>query len=444
MDSSDQVGRVLRRVLALSLAPVLAGTCASIDTGGFAAVACRDGREARYLGGLRPGAAADYLELRERLHLPGASRAPRAIETSGTPCAQATDPAACAVKIATVSSTEGFMLGECLQYCPRHVLIANAGDDVDVLRSKEEVKAWLGRVDSPEEAVLVAALEGYEVACDGSAPGGVRPADDGYEVLATRVTSLCAPVETTRYVLRVGADGHLGEVASEVISSRAGACIGRRAAGLVERAAGGATVVGAWFAEVAQLEAASVRAFEVLGRELAHHGAPRSLIEGASAARRDEVRHARVMRAVAARHGGRWRAPVVAPQPLRSLEELAVENAAEGCARETFGALVGMWQARFAGDRAVRRVMARIARDEVRHASLAWAIDHWARPRLSPAAQRRTEEALQGALDDIAVEAQRDPHRDLVRWAGLPGPRAARSLATHFARSVAALRLDAA
>ncbi|WP_438011081.1 ferritin-like domain-containing protein [Sorangium sp. So ce321] len=443
MDSSDHVGRVLRRVLALSLAPVLAGTCAGIDTSGFAAVACRDGREPRYLEGLRPGAAAGYLELREHLHLHGESHAPRAIETSGTPCAQATAPTACAAKIAASSSTEGFRLGECVQICPRHVLIVNAGDDVDVLRSKEEVKAWLGRVDSPEEAVLVAALEGYEVACGGSAPGGVRPADEGYEVLATRFTSLCAPVETTQYVLRVGADGHLGEVASEVIRSSAGVCIGRRAAGLVERAAGGATVVGAWFAEVAQLEAASVAAFEVLGRELAHHGAPRSLIEGASAARRDEVRHARVMRAVAARHGGRWRAPVVAPQPLRSFEELAVENAAEGCARETFGALVGMWQARFAGDRAVRRVMARIARDEVRHASLAWAIDRWARPRLSPAARRRTEEARRSALDEIAAAAQRDPHPDLVRWAGLPGPRAARSLATHFTRSVAALRLDA-
>ncbi|AUX25382.1 ferritin [Sorangium cellulosum] len=437
MDSSDHVGGVLRRVLALSLAPVAAGTCGSIDAGGFEPVACRAIGETSYLDGLKPRVAADYLELRARLR--GASHAPHTIETSGTRCARATDPAACEAKIAASSSTDGFALGQCVQLCPQNVLIVSARDDVDTLSSKEEIKAWLGRVDSPTEAVLAAALEGYDVSCGDDLPGGVRRVDGGYEVLATRLTSLCAPVETTLYVLHVSADGDVGELASEVIRSTAGACIGRRAPGLVERAASGATVLGAWLAQVAQLEAASVRAFDVLRRELVHHGAPRPLIERAGAARRDEVRHARAMGALAVRHGGRPRAPRVEPQPPRSLEEIAVENAAEGCVRETFGALVGMWQARFAGDRAVRRVMQGIARDEARHASLAWALDRWARAQLSPAARRRADEARRLALDEIAAEARRGPPPDLVRWAGLPGPRAARRLATHLARSVPAL-----
>lgn len=437
MDSSDHVGRVLRRVVALSLAPVAAGTCGSIDAGGFEPVACRNARETSYLDGLKPRVAADYLELRARLR--GSSHAPRTIETSGTRCARATDPAACEAKIAASGSTDGFSLGQCVQLCPENALIVNAGNDVKPLGSKEEVKAWLGRVDSPTEAVLIAALEGYDVPCGEGVPGGVRRVDRGYEVLATRLTSLCAPVETTLYVLHVSEDGSVGELASEVIRSTAGACIGRRAPGLIERAAAGATVLGAWLAQVAQLEAASVRAFEVLHRELAHHGAPRRLLEQASAARRDEVRHARVMGALAARHGGRPCTPRVAPQPPRSLEEIAIENAAEGCVRETFGALVGMWQAQFAGDRAVRRAMQGIARDETRHASLAWAIDRWARSQLSPAARRRADEARRLALDELAAEARRDPPRELIRWAGLPGPRAARSLATHLAQSMPAL-----
>ncbi|WP_437663413.1 ferritin-like domain-containing protein [Sorangium sp. So ce1182] len=440
MDSSDHTGRVLRRVLALSLGPIVAGTCASIDTGGFTATGCRDDGTSQYLAGLRPVAGADYLELR------GARRdyghTTRRLETSGTACARATDPAACAAKIAASHPDDGFGLGDYPWNYGRHVLIVNAGDDVNVLRSKEEVKAWLGRVDSPAEAVLVAGLEGYRVPCGGSEPGGVRPAGEGYEVLATRYRE--CPIERGRYVLRVDADGSVSQIAAEILESRP-ACIGRRPVGLVPREAGGATVVGAWFANVAQLEAASVRAFEVLRRELAHHGAPPSLVGQASAARRDEVRHARVMGAVAARYGGRWRAPEVTPQPLRSLEELAVENAAEGCVRETFGALLGMWQARFAADRAVRRAMRAVARDETRHAQLAWEIDRWARARLSQAARRRAEEARRSALDELAAEAQRDDlDRDLVRCAGLPGPAAARRLAAHFARGVEALERDAA
>ena len=88
------------------------------------------------------------------------------------------------------------------------------------------------------------------------------------------------------------------------------------------------------------------------------------------------------MSALARRFGGAVDAPRVAARAVRSLEELAVENAAEGCARETFGALVATWQARAAGNPLVRGVMARIARDETRHADLAWAVDGWARGRL--------------------------------------------------------------
>jgi hypothetical protein len=64
----------------------------------------------------------------------------------------------------------------------------------------------------------------------------------------------------------------------------------------------------------------------------------------------------------------------VAPAPpARSLEELAVENAVEGCVRETYGALTAIWQARTAKDPSVAAAVRRIARDETRHAALSWA-----------------------------------------------------------------------
>ncbi len=63
---------------------------------------------------------------------------------------------------------------------------------------------------------------------------------------------------------------------------------------------------------------------------------------------------------------------------LRSLEALAVENAVEGCVRETMGALFAMHQAASAADPHVRATMVSIAPDETRHAALGWAVAEWA------------------------------------------------------------------
>ncbi|WP_437730731.1 ferritin-like domain-containing protein [Sorangium sp. So ce1335] len=434
MASFNPIDEILHHVLSLSLAP-LVGAC-GIDTDGFTAVACAGAGGAPYLSGIAPRDPADYVELRE---LTGpAGTATRTRESVGVRCAGAADRPACEQKIAAATSGGGFSLGNCVDFCPSHVLIVNTRDEVLVLDTRDEVRAWLGPVDTPADAVLAASLDGYTVPCDRPDEGGVRPSGGAYEVLATRYTQICDPVERTLYVLAVGAGGDVQELESEVIASEPGVCIGRRPAGLGRTAGRGATRVGAYFASVAQLEAASVWAFEALGRELAQHRAPRPLVERARLAGRDEVRHARLMRRLSARHGGRWEPPQIEPRPVRSLEELAIDNAAEGCVRETYGALVGMWQGRCARDPLVRRVMARIARDEARHAKLSWALDAWLRPRLSPAERRRVDEARREALAGLEEGARRDVDRELVLCAGLPDEQASRTLTRHFAEALAA------
>ncbi|WP_437955056.1 ferritin-like domain-containing protein [Sorangium sp. So ce119] len=434
MPSSNPIDKILHHVLSLSLAP-LVGAC-GIDTDGFTTVACGSAGDTPYLAGVEPGDPADYIELRELLAPTGTGT--RTLESVGVKCAGATDRPACEEKIAAAASSRGFSLGECIGSCPSHVLIVSTRDEVLVLDTRDEVRAWLGPVNTPADAVLAASLEDYSVRCDHPDEGGVRPAGDAYEVLATRHTKICDPVERTLYVLAVGEGGGVQELESEVIASESGVCIGRRPAGLQRTAGRGATRVGAYFADVAQLEAASVWAFEALGRELVQHRAPRPLVERARLAGRDEVRHARLMRRLSARYGGRWEPPRVEPRPVRSLEELAIDNAAEGCVRETYGALVGTWQGRCARDPLVRRVMTRIARDEVRHAKLSWALDAWLRPRLSPAERRRVEDARRAALAGIEEEARRGVDPALVAHAGVPDERASRALSRNFAEALAA------
>jgi hypothetical protein len=188
------------------------------------------------------------------------------------------------------------------------------------------------------------------------------------------------------------------------------------------------TPLGRWFAEMAALEAASVDAFTVLRDELRAHGAPGRLLRDVARAERDEVRHARVTGALARRYGSSPGKPRVERGALRSLEAIARENAVEGCVRETYGALVGMWQARFARDRRVRNVMGRIAVDEARHAALSWDIARWAEARLDLEARGRVQRAREAAVAQLQAQLDREPTQELVRDAGVPSAAAARVL----------------
>ncbi|HEX7664753.1 MAG TPA: hypothetical protein VF407_09585, partial [Polyangiaceae bacterium] len=129
---------------------------------------------------------------------------------------------------------------------------------------------------------------------------------------------------------------------------------GRRPEGLAApRRANGAhtSAIGLYFAEMAHLEGASVHAFRSLESELVAHGAPVDLVAAACRAAEDEVRHAQETARLAHRHGATPPEVVVAKaEAVRTLEAIALENAVEGCVRETFGALVATWQAAHAAD----------------------------------------------------------------------------------------------
>ena len=204
---------------------------------------------------------------------------------------------------------------------------------------------------------------------------------------------------------------------------------GRRPEGLAARATRrGESPIAAFFAHVAHLEAASVDAFEILGSELSAHGAPRSLRRAARRAARDEVRHARAMGTFARRAGARIQRPRVRrPAAPRPLLDIALENAREGCVRETYGALVALWQAEHALDPRVRAAFATIAREEARHAALSWRVAAWAEERLSPAEREMVRDARARTAVELSSELRREPPEVLAPL-GLPPARVAERL----------------
>jgi hypothetical protein len=167
---------------------------------------------------------------------------------------------------------------------------------------------------------------------------------------------------------------------------------GRRPAALV-RACSRPTSAATWLAHLAHLEAASVPAFRELARDLAQLGAPASLVAACRAAARDEIRHAARAGAEARLRGAAPPPVVRGPSPPRTASDIAIDNAVEGCVRETYGALELHWMARHAPEPSLRALAASLAADETRHAALARRIDRWLTRRLSPSEQTRVAAA---------------------------------------------------
>jgi hypothetical protein len=179
--------------------------------------------------------------------------------------------------------------------------------------------------------------------------------------------------------------------------------------------------LGSHFARAACMEAGAVDAFRMLRGELVAHGAPKKLVRAASRAIRDEMRHVRQTAALARRFGEQPIAPRPVPRrAVRSLQELALENAVEGCVRETYSALECAWQGEVATDPVVRATMTRIARDEMRHLELSWAVHAWALRKLGAEGRERITSAQRAEIATLLDELAQDPHESLQRAGGLP------------------------
>ena len=210
-------------------------------------------------------------------------------------------------------------------------------------------------------------------------------------------------------------------------------CTGRRPDGLTDVESYCDDELGQYFSEIAHLEAASVAAFRALGRQLTRFGAPRSLRQAVRQAARDEIHHARLGRRLAERFSGRYVSPSVSAKRDVTLETVARENAVEGCVRETYGALLAKYQAHQAADPEVRKAMRQIARDETRHAAIAWAIARWVEPRLDADARQRVHAARNKAVLDLMSELGYQAPETLQQTAGVPAAGTARGLARALA-----------
>ncbi|HZO13854.1 MAG TPA: ferritin-like domain-containing protein [Polyangiaceae bacterium] len=156
----------------------------------------------------------------------------------------------------------------------------------------------------------------------------------------------------------------------------------------------------AW-TEDALAEHASVASFARFVLELLAVSAPADLVRDAQRALADEIAHAEISFGLASAYAGAPVGPGPLAMPtnqLRShLAEIAAATAREGCINETLAALCAQAAHDDARDEVVKTALHAIARDEARHAALAWRFVAWA-VRRDPSARAAVEEVFASAL----------------------------------------------
>jgi hypothetical protein len=429
----------LRSVINVALTSVLAalGPAASIGCGGedplppgiegdpgFVHVDCTGGSQ-RWLAGLNPSVPTEYTELRSSGNV---------VETLGTLCEGAADVPRCEADFSAIRSERGFRFGFCQDHACEAQLAATQTGTAALATTHPELVSFLAPIDSVQEAMLLVQALGFDVACD---RGGAKPDDEGFFVQAFQEPG-CGPAGITRFVHRVDAAGNVTEVQRVVERKPSPNCsVGRRPPGLLPEApCTSSNAVARFWTEAARLEAASVGAFRRLRRELGRHGAPRTLLDAARRAAREEIVHARMVSQLALAFGATPARVRTSHLPLRDLETIAIENAIEGCVRETYGALVAFWQARTASDPRVREVYRRIAEDELSHAALAFRIASWIEGQLEPAGRERVLAARAKGVETLMSELETEVSSELATLAGVPEPKAAIALARQLRRSL--------
>jgi len=199
----------------------------------------------------------------------------------------------------------------------------------------------------------------------------------------------------------------------------------------------------AHWARLGQLEHASIAAFARFNLQLLSLGAPSHLVEACNRALADETAHARSCFALATSYGG----TAVGPARLdvehcfeeAGLVEIARLVLREGCLGETVASLEALAAAELASAPTVKEALEGIARDELRHAELAFQFLRWALSLSS--AEVRHELAADAAqqLADFEIEAQNGERTltdDRLAAHGLLGDEALRAIHLAAVRNV--------
>lgn len=391
----------------------------------------------RFVDGLHLPEPVDYLGV---YFNHGAGSTDTLYQSKGTPCFAASDKQACQAALLAGVPSAGFPYlylqpPNISSTLPSYVFMYLAytrGDRVGFIEDRDHLNAFLGEIDTANEAGLVFLSMGAGPACN-----AISETTDAYYYSTPFVSVGCSMMSPGR-AFSVTRSGAVTSTATTFGMTTP--CVGRRPAKLLNAPIARTSPLGDYYASIAHLEGAAVLAFETMELELKRFGAPPELQLRAQRARADEVRHYQQMAAMALREGSRVPRVQALPVDDRSLLEAALENATEGCVREAWGALSAHYQAATAAEAEARQLWQDIARDESEHAELSLALHDWFMRQLATEQQTLVESAMQRARLELRTELRSGPapHPTVARHAGSPDPARAAALFGELERQLLA------
>jgi hypothetical protein len=356
----------------------------------------------------------------------------------GLSCAHMPDPAGCQTLVASAieaTVNAGNVTAANLDgYRGESFFLARGEKGIFIMKSKQELAAFLAPIDNVAEATAVAQyFDGLNMDMCTDKRAGITCESDAFVVVANH--SECGKEQW----LKVKVPHSGAAPTTEVIEETHNMCsIGRVPDGCEashQNSKQWLTIADFW-SQCAGLEAASVPAFYLLAEDLRAVGAPAALIEAAIKSAEDEMRHAAEVFYLAVQAGGQSQEVRVPSRAPKSLFDMAHENAVEGCVRETFGAFVAAYQAQAATNPEARSVLVKIAEDELRHAALSHEIAAWAEPQLSDEQRLQIEFDRRQLITQLRRSVDTNHAAEIYSEAGYPGAEAATRMLDTLAASL--------
>jgi hypothetical protein len=163
-----------------------------------------------------------------------------------------------------------------------------------------------------------------------------------------------------------------------------------------------ATSLATHFARQAQEEALSVFSFAELYNALQRLQAPPTLLDRCLEALIDEQNHTKLAITLCIKHGGSTPCITVPKSSTPDLFTITMHNALVGCIQESWAALIEQYQAEHT--KFHNHIQNRIAKDETKHAQLAWDVHEFLIKKLPLQEQVTVTETMRTLLDKQKVD----------------------------------------
>jgi hypothetical protein len=146
------------------------------------------------------------------------------ITSVGEKCNDAENPDVCRSEFDDMAAGSGFG-GSCPPGICFGYIAVNRENTNSLIITPEELVAFLGTIDSPSEAALIAFAHGYYWDESEVSAGSARVSEQGFELLVTELVQDCDPIITDRVQVQVSAAGELTPVRQQRYRVSCGACI---------------------------------------------------------------------------------------------------------------------------------------------------------------------------------------------------------------------------